>query len=181
MVQALTKVHVSYAVDRGETDATAVADRLVTRLLRLGCRTGSKFRKRTERNWSGPGTLPRSSTIDGRPAKTGSPGRSSQQHAAEADEQRRTGFGDDAETQIVDRDGKRVEIRHDGRRESQTKEARHNEIEVRKTEVQRNCIARLGDSKSRLSRDWRRCAEVMRIVVAAPGDADEKGTFRRDP
>ena len=39
MVQALTKVQVSHAVESGETDAKAVADRLVERLLRLVCKT----------------------------------------------------------------------------------------------------------------------------------------------
>ena len=38
MVQALTKVQVSHAVESGETDANAVADRLIERLLRLVCK-----------------------------------------------------------------------------------------------------------------------------------------------
>ena len=38
IVQALTKVHVSHAVECGETDADVVADRLVARLQRLVCK-----------------------------------------------------------------------------------------------------------------------------------------------
>jgi len=38
VVQALEKIQVSRAIEAGETDATAVADRLVERLLRLVCK-----------------------------------------------------------------------------------------------------------------------------------------------
>jgi AcrR family transcriptional regulator len=45
MVQALTKVQVSHAVESGETDANAVADRLIERLLRLVCKSGIEIRE----------------------------------------------------------------------------------------------------------------------------------------
>jgi AcrR family transcriptional regulator len=45
MVQALTKVQVSQALESGETDAEGVADRLVARLLRLVCKSGIGIRE----------------------------------------------------------------------------------------------------------------------------------------
>ncbi len=45
MVQALTKVQVSHAVESGETDANAVADRLIERLLRLVCKREIEIRE----------------------------------------------------------------------------------------------------------------------------------------
>ena len=45
MVQALTKVQVSHALESGDTDAEAVAQRLVDRLLRLICKPGVAIRE----------------------------------------------------------------------------------------------------------------------------------------
>jgi AcrR family transcriptional regulator len=45
MVQALTKVQVSQALESGDLDAKRVADRLVERLLRLVCRPAVAIRK----------------------------------------------------------------------------------------------------------------------------------------
>ncbi len=45
IVQALTKVQVSHAVESGETDANAVADRLIERLLRLVCKNEIEIRE----------------------------------------------------------------------------------------------------------------------------------------
>ena len=40
MIHALTRVQVAHAMTHGETDAEAVADRLVRRILRMVCRDG---------------------------------------------------------------------------------------------------------------------------------------------
>ncbi len=45
MINALTRVHVAHAMAQGETDAVAVADRLVPRVLRMVCRDGVELRE----------------------------------------------------------------------------------------------------------------------------------------
>jgi AcrR family transcriptional regulator len=45
MIQALTRVHVSHAMEQGENDAKRMADRLVPRILRMVCRDGAELRE----------------------------------------------------------------------------------------------------------------------------------------
>lgn len=45
MIHAMTRVQVAHAMARGETDAEAVADRLVRRILRMVCRDGVELRE----------------------------------------------------------------------------------------------------------------------------------------
>ena len=42
MIRALTRVHVVNAIERGETDRDGIADRLITRLLRMICVEGAE-------------------------------------------------------------------------------------------------------------------------------------------
>ena len=45
MINALTRVQVAHAIGQGETDADAVADRLIPRILRMVCRDGVELRE----------------------------------------------------------------------------------------------------------------------------------------